>query len=141
MKSIKPLLVFAFILISSLGLKAQDSLTLRQALNYAIKNSEVLEKARLDILNGRHKVAEVRAGALPQVDLTSSLTRNLILPQFVVPAEFMGGQPGEFVAIAGGQYWTGLTQVQLNQELFNQSVFTGLKAAKSSEEYYKLAAE
>ncbi|MEH6305115.1 TolC family protein [Olivibacter sp. CPCC 100613] len=141
MKSIKPLLVFAFILISSFALKAQDSLTLKQALNYAMENSEVLEKARLDILNGRHKVAEVRAGALPQVDLTSSITRNLILPQFVVPAEFMGGQPGEFVAIAAGQYWTGITQVQLNQELFNQSVFTGLKAAKSSEEYYRLAAE
>ncbi|WP_134090718.1 TolC family protein [Olivibacter sp. XZL3] len=141
MKSKKALLLFAFILISSLTLKAQDSLTLKQALNYAIKNSEVLEKARLDIVNGRHQVAEVRAGALPQVDLSSGITRNLILPQFVLPAEFMGGQPGEFVAIAAGQYWTGITQVQLNQELFNQSVFTGLKAAKSSEEYYRLAAE
>lgn len=141
MKSKKPLLVFVLILISSLSLKAQDSLTLTQVLNYAVKNSEVLEKARLDILNGRHKVAEVRAGALPQVDFSSGITRNLILPQFVLPAEFMGGQPGEFIAIAAGQYWTGITQVQLNQELFNQSVFTGLKAAKSSEEYYKLAAE
>lgn len=130
------------LLISFQNSIAQDGLTLRDALQYAIENSEVLEKARLDVLSGEHQVAEVRAGALPQLDITSSMSRNLILPQFVVPADFMpGGTPGEFVAIPAGQYWTGMTQVQLNQQIFNQSVFTGLKAAKSSEEYYRLAAE
>jgi len=141
MKSKHFLLVFIFSLIGLAKLWAQDTLTLHKALNYALQNSEVLEKARLDILGGQYKVAEVKAGALPQVDLSSNITRNLILPQFVLPAEFMGGKPGEFIAIAAGQYWTGVTQVQLNQQLFNQSVFTGLKAAKSSEEYYRLAAE
>src|SRR5690606_22839331 len=60
---------------------------------------------------------------------------------FILPADFMpGGTPGEFIAIKAGQTWNAMSQVQLNQQIFNQQVFTGLKAAKTSEEYYKLAA-
>ncbi|GAA4784707.1 TolC family protein [Olivibacter ginsenosidimutans] len=137
----KTFTVFGFLLINFFHLQAQDSLTLKQALDYALKNSEVVEKAKLDIINGQHKVTEVRAGALPQIDVTSTLTYNLLVQQFILPAEFMGGNPGEFISVKAGQSWGAMTQVQLNQQLFNQSVFTGLKAAKSSEEYYRLAAE
>lgn len=137
----KTLMVFILILTSLFHSRAQDSLTLKDALNYAIKNSEVIEKARLDIINGRNKVTEVKAGALPQIDVTSTMTYNLLVQQFILPAEFMGGKPGEFISVKAGQSWGAMTQVQLNQELFNQSVFTGLKAAKSSEEYYRLAAK
>ncbi|SFC07880.1 Outer membrane protein TolC [Parapedobacter composti] len=123
------------------ALSAQEVLTLKDALNYALNNSEALRKARLEIEGGRHKVAEVRASALPQIDAVSTLTNNLLVQQFVLPAEFMGGTPGEFVAIEAGQTWNAMSQVQLNQQIFNQQVFTGLKAAKSSEEYYRLAAQ
>jgi len=133
-------LTFFFILMSVTQLYAQDSLTLQQALNYALKNSQVIEKARLEIIGGQEKVKEVRAGALPQIDVTSTATYNLLVQQFILPAEFMGGNPGEFISVKAGQSWGAMTQVQLNQQLFNQSVFTGLKAAKSSEEYYRLAA-
>jgi len=121
--------------------QAQEVLTLKDALNYALNNSEALRKARLEIEGGRHKVAEVRASALPQIDATSTLTNNLLVQQFVLPAEFMGGNPGEFIAIKAGQTWNAMSQVQLNQQIFNQQVFTGLRAARSSEEYYRLAAQ
>src|SRR5690606_4535762 len=85
--------------------------------------------------------AEVRASALPQIDATSTLTNNLLVQQFVLPAEAFGGTPGEFIAIKAGQTWNAMSQVQLNQQIFNQQVFTGLKAAKSSEEFYRLSAE
>ncbi|QNL51483.1 TolC family protein [Olivibacter sp. SDN3] len=137
MKSKHFLSVFLLFILSIGSVWAQDSLTLRAALNYAIENSEVLEKARLEIVGGQHKVAEVKAGALPQIDVTSSATYNLLIPQFVFPDP----ATGEFTTITIGQNWQAVTQVQLNQEIFNQSVFTGLKAARSSEEYYRLSAE
>lgn len=120
---------------------AQETLTLKEALDYALSNSEVLSKARLEIEGGKHKVAEVRASALPQIDATSTLTNNLLVQQFVLPAEAFGGAPGEFIAIKAGQTWNAMSQVQLNQQIFNQQVFTGLKAAKSSEEFYRLSAQ
>ena len=137
-------LSITILLVSLLGIKpilAQEPLTLQDALQYALNNSEALRKAHLEIEGGRHKVAEVRASALPQIDVTSTLTNNPLVQQFVLPAEFMGGEPGQFVAIRAGQTWNAMSQVQLNQQIFNQQVFTGLKAARSSEEYYRLAAQ
>ncbi|MFC3197020.1 TolC family protein [Parapedobacter deserti] len=123
------------------NLSAQEVLTLKDALNYALNNSEAVRKARLEIENGKHVVAETRASALPQIEAVSTLTNNLLVQQFVLPAEFMGGTPGEFIAIAAGQTWNAMSQVQLNQQIFNQQVFTGLKAARSSAEYFRIAAQ
>jgi len=137
-------LAIAILSIGLLGggaVSAQETLTLKDALEYALSNSEVLSKARLEIEGGRHKVAEVRASALPQIDATSTLTNNLLVQQFVLPAEAFGGTPGEFIAIKAGQTWNAMSQVQVNQQIFNQQVFTGLKAAKSSEEFYRLSAQ
>jgi len=120
---------------------AQQSLTLQGAITYALNNGEAVRKAKLDILAGDLKVREVRAGALPQIDGTITLNDNILAQQFILPAEFMGGQPGEFIAVKAGTTWSSMAQVQLNQQLFNKQVFTGLKAAKSSQEYYRLAAQ
>src|SRR5690606_24037660 len=97
-------------------------------------------KARLDIEAGDYKIKELRAAALPQIDGTSTLTRNIKAQKFILPAEFMGGAPGEFVAVTAGTTWGAMSQVQLNQQIFNQQVFTGLQASKSSKEFYQLTA-
>src|SRR5690606_5070698 len=134
------LFTLAFFILSFIGVsQAQETLTLQEALNYALNNSEAVRKAKLDILKGDYQIKEVRAGALPQIDGTATLTNNVLAQQFILPAEFMGGAPGEFIAVKAGTTWSSLAQVQLNQQLFNQTVFTGLKAAKSTKEYFQLA--
>lgn len=120
---------------------AQTTLSLEDALTYALSNGEAVRKAKLDILQGAFKVKEVRAGALPQIDGTVTLNNNILSQQFLLPAAIMGGEPGEFVAVKAGTTWSSLAQVQLNQQIFNQQVFAGLRAARASEEYYRLAAQ
>lgn len=130
-----------FLFVMGLGLNAvhaQTSITLQQALTYALENSEVLEQARLDIENAGYVVQENKAGVYPQISVNSSVTGNPIVPSFVLPAEAFGGEPGEFMAIKAGQTWNAMSQVQLSQQLYNQQVFTGLKAAKKSVEFYEL---
>src|SRR5690606_22515646 len=141
--NIKKQLIFLLLSIcfSSQIAFAQRTLRLEDALTYALSNSETVRKAKLDILQGTFKVKEVRAGALPQLDGTVTLNNNVLSQQFLLPAAIMGGAPGEFVAVKAGTTWSSLAQVQLNQQIFNQQVFTGLKAAKASEEYYHLAAQ
>lgn len=118
---------------------AQQPVTLKDALVYAMRNSEVIRQAEQDVENVALKVTETRSAALPQVNVTSTLNNNVLVQQFVLPAEAFGGAPGEFMSIKAGQEWTAMTQVQLSQQLFNQQVFTGLRAAKSSIEFYELA--
>jgi len=141
--NIKKQLIFLLLSIcfSSQITFAQKTLSLEDALTYALSNSETVRKAKLDILQGAFKVKEVRAGALPQLDGTVTLNNNILSQQFLLPAAIMGGAPGEFVAVKAGTTWSSMAQVQLNQQIFNQQIFTGLRAAKASQDYYLLAAQ
>ncbi|WP_113663843.1 TolC family protein [Pedobacter nanyangensis] len=134
-KTVKLMLLLAV----SFGLPAltvaQQPITLKDALKYALDNNVKVRKARLDIEGGKYKVQEVRAQALPQITGTAGLTYNPIIGQLV--ANF-GGQTQ---AIKMGQNWNSSAGVQLSQQLFNQTVFTGLQAARSSEEFYNLTAQ
>lgn len=110
---------------------AQQPLTLKDALDYALSHSEAIKKAQLDIEGGKHQIAEVRASALPQVEGSAALNYNPVIGKLVFA--------GQSVTI--GQPWDSRVGVQLNQQVFNQQVFTGLKAAKTTSDFYVLSAE
>ncbi len=114
---------------------AQQKITLSDALTFALQNNSKIRKARLDVERGRYKVEEVKSQALPQLTGTTGLTYNPIIGQQVVD---FGGQ---LQTLKFGQKWNSNAGIQLSQQLFNQQVFTGLQAAKSSEEYYDLTAQ
>ena len=110
---------------------AQQTVTLKQAIEYALQNKTDALKAKLEVTNADYKIAEAKAGALPKINGTANLTYNPIIQEIVLAGQtFKMGQP--WVAIAG---------VQLQQAVFNQQVFIGLKAAKSTKEFYQLNAE
>ncbi|MGY4385346.1 outer membrane protein [Pedobacter sp. UYP24] len=121
-----PLLLLGLALSNTLA--AQQTLSLKDALNFALQNNVRIRKSKLDIDRGRYKVEEVRAQALPQITGTGGLTYNPVIGQIV-----FGDQ-----AIKLGKTWNSTAGVQLSQQIFNQQVFTGLQAARSSEEYYNL---
>jgi len=109
---------------------AQEPLTLKKALQYALENNESIKKAYLDVEGGKHQVAEVRANALPQVEGSAALNYNPVIGKLVFA--------GQSVTI--GQPWDSRFGAQLSQQVFNQQVFTGLKAAQATSDYYRLAA-
>lgn len=134
-KTVKLMLILiAGIALPSL-VSAQQQVTLKDALNYALQNNTKFRKSKLDIEKGRYKVEEVRAQALPQITGNAGLTYNPIIGQQVVD---FGGQ---LQTLKFGQKWNSSAGLQLSQQIFNQQVFAGLKAAKSSEEYYNLTAQ
>jgi outer membrane protein len=129
-KPVKSIPILWLCLLVSTIANAQQPLTLKDALNFAIQNNAAARKSRLDIDGGKYKTQEVRAQALPQITGNASLTYNPIIGQLVV-----GDQSFQL-----GRKWNNNAGVQLDQQLFNQTVFTGLKAAKTSESYYNLNA-
>lgn len=131
-KQIKMIPVLLLGLLLSNTVSAQQTLTLKEALNYAVQNSVNVRKAKLDIDGGRYKTEEIRAQALPQITGNAGLTYNPIIGQQVVDFG------GTLQTLKFGQKWNSSAGIQLSQQIFNQQVFTGLQAAKSSEEYYNL---
>ncbi len=119
---------------------ASQPLTLQDALQYALQNNSNTRKARLDIQNGNYQIDETRARALPQLSISSSLVDQYKKQSFVFDGSFVG-QPGKTLLVPSGTTWNSQSSINLEQKIYDQSVFTGLKAAKSTQQYYELSAQ
>ena len=131
-------LLFAF---SITELQAQETVTLKQAIEYALQNKAEALNAKLDVRNGDYQIMEAKAGALPKINGVANLTYNPILQTTALDAGAFSGGPSNIQLITLGQKWNAGAGVQLSQALFNQQVFIGLKAAKSTKEFYQLNAQ
>ncbi|MFV8347241.1 TolC family protein [Flavobacterium sp. ZB4P13] len=131
--------IILLILTFTLGVNAQEvkSLTLKEAINYALENKADAKKAKLKVENSAYQIQEVRSQALPQISANGGLTYNPVLQTTVIDgANF--GQPGSTIQANFGQKWVSTAGISLTQALFDQTVFTGLKAAKSTREFYQI---
>lgn len=115
-------------------------LTLPDAINYALENKADAEKARLNISKSEAQIAEVKASAFPKITVNSALNYNPLLQQTVVP-NFANPTSSQKLKISLGQEWQSSNTVQLQQMIFSQAVFTGLKAAKTTREFYMINAQ
>ncbi|CCG52231.1 Probable outer membrane efflux protein precursor [Flavobacterium indicum GPTSA100-9 = DSM 17447] len=130
-------LIIALAFFTSVIQAQVKELTLKDALQYALENKTDAKKAKLDVENSSHQIAEVRAMALPQINLNGGLTYNPILQKSALPGDLLGA-PGQVILVPFGQEWNSTAVASLSQNLFNQSVFTGLKAAKTTREFYQV---
>jgi outer membrane protein len=132
------ILIVSILLLAIAG-NAQDSqsLTLKEAIKYALENKAEAKKARLKIENNEYQIQEIRSRALPQISANGNLTHNPIIQTTVIDGAGFG-QPGTTIQAAFGQKWISTAGVSLTQALFDQSVFTGLKAAKTTRAFYQI---
>lgn len=136
-KNLKILFSLGLVLMMNTITLGQEHLSLKEAIEYALENKSDAQKARLAVKNSENQIAEVRSQALPQVGISGNLIYNPILQETALPGELIG-QPGTTILIPFGQEWMALGVVNVFQNIFNYSVFTGLKAAKSTREFYQI---
>jgi outer membrane protein TolC len=138
-KLIRSGLFMLAILFSTLPLRAQEgSYTLQQAVDYAIKTNINVKNSQLDAVSAEARIGEIRAAGLPQVAANVSLTDNLIIQRFFLPAGGFGDPTvpadGPPIAVEFGVKKQGAASATLNQLIFNGSYFIGLKAAATYRE-------
>ncbi|MNK10899.1 Outer membrane protein OprM precursor [compost metagenome] len=134
-------LALLMVLLAAPTLQAQvKELTLKDAITYALENKADSRKAKLEVENSEYQIQEVRARALPTITADGNVTYNPILQLNALPGDFFGA-PGTTILAPLGQKWTSTAGVNLTQNLFDQSVFTGLKAAKTTREFYLINAQ
>ena len=126
----------------TLSVSAQEvaPLTLKDAISFALENKSEAKKAKLEVENSEYKIQEARSRALPQITANGSLNYNPILQLNALPGDFFGA-PGTTILAPLGQKWNSIAGVSVSQALFDQSVFTGLKAAKTTREFYQINAD
>ncbi|MDR2122457.1 MAG: TolC family protein [Flavobacteriaceae bacterium] len=121
-------------------LSAEDRITLKEAIEYALHNKAESKKAMLDIENSEYQIRQAKSGIYPALNASANLGYSPILQETAIPGE-MFGQPGEVVMASFGQKWNSSLGVSLSQNIFNQAVFTGLKAARTTREFYQINAQ
>ncbi len=125
----------------SVSVQAQSAtpVALKDAIQYALQHKSDAQKAKLDIENANYEIQEVRSQALPNISANGNLTYNAIIQQSALPGDIVG-QPGTVVLVPFGQEWLSVAGVSLSQNIFDMAVFTGLKAARSTRQFYQINA-
>lgn len=117
--------------------QTDNSFTLKQSLDYALKNSIDIQKSILDKKQADHLVSEVRGTGLPQVNANGQFQNFPNLPTQLLPGEIVG-QPGTQIPVQFGTKFNATGTIEASQLLYNQQFFTGLQAANASEQLYEL---
>ena len=122
----KKTVVFICLLLLSTDIKSQNSFSLEDAINYALKNNRSAKNATNDLKIANAKKWETIATGLPQISAFFDYSNNLKQPISLVPAEFFGGNPGEFAELSFGTKQTLDGSLTLRQLLFDGSYMIGL---------------
>ncbi len=123
-------LLFLGLLIFTVDVQAQttNSFSVKQAVEYANKNSVQVKNALLDILIQKQTNRDVTSIALPQINGSGSVTDYLQIPTTLLPGEIVGQPAGTYVPVKFGTKWTAGANVALSQLVFDGQVFIALKA-------------
>ena len=107
-----------------------NAFTLDAAVSYALENNSASKNASSDLEIAQAKKWETIATGLPQISAYLEYANNIKKPISLVPAEFFGGNPGEFSEISFGTKQTFDGSATLRQLLFNGSYMVGLMSIK-----------
>ena len=126
----KQAILIIFLVLNTFNLKGQDSFTLNEAVEFGLINNSVAKKATNDVKIANAKKWETIATGLPQINSLIEYNNNIKQPISLVPAEFFGGNPGEFSELSFGTKQTIDGSVTLSQLLFDGSYTVGLASIK-----------
>jgi len=112
-----------------------------EAIDYAIKNNYDNKVAVKNIDAARERKWETTTIGLPQINGKIDYQNFLKQQVSVIPAEFFGGQPGEFAEVTFGTKQNANATATLSQLLFDGSYLVGLQSAKVFLEISKNAKE
>jgi outer membrane protein len=119
--------------------KQNYSFSLEQAIAHAIANNYSSINAGRDIESSKEKKWETTAMGLPQINAGLDYTNNFVLQKSLVPAEFFGGEPGEYAEVAFGTKHNMVAHATLSQLIFDGSYIVALQASKTYLKYYENA--
>ena len=124
--------ILLFVVFTSYGFSQGEitSLSIDDAVEYGIENNRSLQNAERDVQIAYKQRWETIAIGLPNVTLDLNYLNYLELPTSLIPAEFFGGQKGDFAEIQFGTEQSAIGSVKLEQLLFDGSWIVGLEYSK-----------
>lgn len=126
---------YVCILFFSLGLlKAQEfpnNLNVDEAISFALENNTEIINAKLEVDKAYKEKWKTISIGLPQVKASFDYTNFLELPVSLIPAQFFGGQEGDFAEVSFGTEQNLVGSARISQMIFDGSYIVGVKATKT----------
>lgn len=107
-----------------------QSFSLQEAINFALQNNRTAKNAARDIEAAKQQKWETTATGLPQINAEIGYQNWLKQQVSLIPAEFFGGNPGEFAEVTFGTKQSVNATATLSQKIFDGSYLVGLQSAK-----------
>jgi len=126
------ILILLFFAFSVFGISQENatSFTLQEAIDFALENNRTSKNALRDIEAAKKQKWETTATGLPQIEASIDYNNWIKQQISLIPAEFFGGNPGEFAEIAFGTKQTMNATATVKQLLFDGSYLVGLQSAR-----------
>jgi outer membrane protein len=109
---------------------ASLSLSMQQAIDYALEHNRSLTSAKLDYEVSQKTVWETVASGLPHVNGSATLDDNLKLMTTLIPAEMFGGEAGTYLPVTFGTKLNSTYGVTASTSVFNAPYLVGIQTAK-----------
>ena len=116
------------VLICNAALSQQ--LSLEECIQLAFQNNPQIKNGQLDVQSTDYKIKELKSALLPTMDANAQYLYYTKLPVQYAPASAFGGPAGEYTPLTLNMRQTTTANVQVNQNIFSQEIFTGLRAAR-----------
>lgn len=108
-----------------------QSFSLKQAIEYALKNNADAQNARLDVDMAKAQKKEIIGIGLPQVSASADAKDYIEIPTVVVPASTFNpmAAPGEVMALKFGTKYTTSAGIQVSQLVFSNDYIVALSSS------------
>ena len=125
--------LFLFLILLTGVTQAQElpeSLSLEEAIAFGLTHNRSIINADREIQKAKKEKWKTIATGLPQISSEVNYQNFLEMPVSLVPAEFFGGNPGEFRELTFGTEQNMIGTLKMEQLIFDGSYLVGLQATK-----------
>ena len=107
-----------------------DSVSLEEALAFGEQNNRTIQNANLEVQKAYKQKWSAIAIGLPQISANANYQNFIELPTSLIPAQFFGGNEGDFAEVQFGTPQTMDAGVTVQQLIFDGSYLVGLEASR-----------
>ena len=127
----KSLLILIY-LFSTFAFSQEDptSFSLQEAIDFALENNRTAKNAVRDVEAAAQQKWETISTGLPQINASVDYQNFLKQQVSLIPAEFFGGNPGDFEEVIFGTKQSVGGFATLSQKIFDGSYLVGLQSVK-----------
>ena len=107
-----------------------DAVSLEEALDFGEQNNRTIQNANLEVQKAYKDKWSTIAIGLPQISANANYQNFIELPTSLIPAQFFGGNEGDFAEVQFGTPQTMDAGVTVQQLIFDGSYLVGLEASR-----------